>query len=363
MHFKVLYEYPSANDLRDWRAALAEAEYASHYTSPSFFREPYFIGRSPFAVLAYSGSEVQGIACGVVDGNEAVCGLMSRSQVCFRQGADVDAVGRVLADGMATLPQRLLTVYSGTASAGFLARRFRQRTYEGSQGTRMLRLGRTADEVFKGFSATVRNEVRRAIKIGVEVAHMDIESEFDQYYDIYVEWCQHKRIAPIEREVQRASYSLTTNRIVLVAKFEGRMVGVSTFRFCEPGVVEYTANVSRHEDRKLRPNGLLVWRGVEWACERGFSWFSMGGNHFFLSQFGGEVSPIFRYRLDRSLGRRHDVEEYVRERAGNRFRSLSPAWQSKIRRLLGKGEDVGEASREEEPKTASESKVAEAAKE
>jgi hypothetical protein len=46
-------------------------------------------------------------------------------------------------------------------------------------------------------------------------------------------------------EIQRAVFELGGNRLRLVARHNGRVIGVSTFRYRRPGIMEYTANVSR----------------------------------------------------------------------------------------------------------------------
>jgi hypothetical protein len=40
------------------------------------------------------------------------------------------------------------------------------------------------------------------------------------------------------------------------ARHDGRVVGVSTFRFRKPGIVEYAANVSRRKETRIRQNDL-----------------------------------------------------------------------------------------------------------
>jgi len=64
----------------------------------------------------------------------------------------------------------------------------------------------------------------------------------------------------------------------------------------------------------LRPNDLLHWRAIEWACAEGLTKYGLGATSLFLRKFGGEVVPTTRHRLDRTLFRRHTVGDWVADR-------------------------------------------------
>jgi len=86
-------------------------------------------------------------------------------------------------------------------------------------------------------------------------------------------------------------------------------------RFFPGGVMEYAANSSLESALHLRPNDLLHWRAIEWACGEGLTKYSLGGAHLFLRKFGGEVVPTTRHRLDRSAFRRYAIGDWIAERA------------------------------------------------
>jgi hypothetical protein len=87
---------------------------------------------------------------------------------------------------------------------------------------------------------------------------------------------------------------------------------------------------------KFKPNDLLQWRGIEWACRAGLRRHSLGGSHFFLKRFGGTVVPICRYRLDRTPLRYYDRGEALLDMARATLHTLPNHMQKKARRLLGK---------------------------
>jgi hypothetical protein len=96
---------------------------------------------------------------------------------------------------------------------------------------------------------------------------------------------------------------------------------------------ESAANCSLDEYLHLKPNDLLQWKGIEWACANGLRRHSLGGAHSFLLRFGGEVVPVVRYRKDRTLLRKHDLREMMEDTARKR---ISPVMRKKVLRALGK---------------------------
>jgi len=201
--------------------------------------------------------------------------------------------------------------------------------------TYLLDLSKGKDQLLRSCSETRRNKIRRAIKAGVDVAVMNLERDFAEYYDLYSDWCAFKNVARQSADIQRRAFQAKESRLVLVARHEGRIVGVSTFRFRRPGVVEYAANVSRREESKVRQNDLLLWRGVEWAVEQGdFRYFSTAGAHFFLAKFGGDLQLTYRYTLDRTVLRQRHAAEDIRRVARRAFEHLPSGVQRISRQLL-----------------------------
>jgi hypothetical protein len=98
----------------------------------------------------------------------------------------------------------------------------------------------------------------------------------------------------------------------------------------------------------LKPNDLLQWKGIEWASTQGLRRHSLGGAHPFLTRFGGTVIPVIRYRIDRTLLRKHDLREAVLRIARTKLSQMPPSVQEKVRRALGK--KVASAGRKDLPK-------------
>jgi hypothetical protein len=321
-----------------WNDCLDSTSFASHYTAPEFFEEKYFTGRNPFAVLAMRGEIVDGVVTGVRAGRDLICGAPGSPHICTRRDADLEQVGRALAAGLrahAAGTSEFISTHAWTQIPGLHAAGFRARSYVVPLCTILLDLSKGKDALFKQCSETRRNKIRRAIKAGVQVTEMDVAADFDDYYQLYQHWCEFKHLAIQPYETQRAVFASKGNRLVLVARHEGRMVGVSTFRYRAPGMVEYAANVSRREETRVRQNDLLLWRGIEWSAEQGrFSLFSTAGSHFFLQKFGGAVHGTYGYSLDRTLLRHRHAMDRVRVGLSQAYKKLPPKMRSAAKRLL-----------------------------
>lgn len=333
MEWEILHAFPAGAQEAAWRECLATADYPSHYTAPEFFREPYIAGRKPFAILARVGERVDGVLTGTWEGRRVVCGSFARPQVSCRRDADRDAVARAFAaalEGEEFADADVATVHAWVPMDALRACGFYRRVWDGDRCNVVLDLATPPELLFKGFSESRRRGIRRAIKMGVEVTPLDLERDFAAYYEIYAEWCATKAIRANSAGMQRAAFELGGNRLILAARYEGRIVGVSTFRYQRGGLVEYAANCSRRDDTECRPNDLLMWRAIEWASAGGFRLFSMGGAHLFLRKFGGVLHPTVAYMRDHTLLRSHAAREIANVASIRMWRALPP----RARRVL-----------------------------
>jgi hypothetical protein len=346
MEYLILAELPDSQTVTAWNACLDDSQFAAQYAAPEFFEEPYFRDRKPFAVLAKEGAQVYGVATGLLDERTITCGAPGSPHICVRRGADVEAVGRALGAGLrahASGSTEFIGAFSWIALPGLERQGFRVRSYGPPLSTILLDLSKGPEALFSECSETRRNKIRRAVKAGVEVGEMDLDRDFDSYYDLYSHWCAFKGVMRQPYDVQRLAFGSTANRLVLVARRDGRMIGVSTFRFRRPGIVEYAGNVSRREDTRVRPNDLLLWRAIEWAAKQGgFSFFSMAGAHFFLQKFGGRTYSTFRYSLDLTLLRRHHTLESVHSAVARVYQRLPEGARHTVNRLLGRAQESSE---------------------
>ena len=187
----------------------------------------------------------------------------------------------------------------------------------------MLDLSHGPDALFRKFSQNKRSNIKKSIRYGVSVEPATRRDEIAAYYAICVEWSARKALPPPgEEEFQRA-FALTNNRLLLLARHQGKIIAGVVIRFFPRGVMEYAANSSLERALHLRPNDLLHWRAIEWGCRAGMTKYSLGGAHLFLRKFGGEIVPITRHRLDRSAFQRFAIADWLANCA-ERTRPLVP---------------------------------------
>jgi len=197
-----------------------------------------------------------------------------------------------------------------------------------------------ADALFKQFPKDRRRNIRYAEKNGVVISEITTDQDIADAYAVHSAWRGTSRKVVHARKKTFEAYEkivrLKGNRLLLMARVEGKAVAINSFRFYPGGLFESSANSSLDEFIHLKPNDLLQWKGIEWACNHGLRRHSLGGSHPFLLRFGGTVIPILRYRLDRTFLHRHDLSDTVQGVGRRIVRNLPPFMEDSIRKLAGK---------------------------
>lgn len=314
----VLREFPQPGIEHIWRDFLDRVESPAHYNAPEFFLEPYWTDQKPFAILVLNSGRVRAAVTGLDLGSEVICGLKSRPQVCVETAVGSIDPSEVLGSALVKLfpSAKLITLYgwSWTPLPGLKRHGFRRLPLEGNI---VLDLRPGAEFLFEHFRKNRRRDIRLALRSGVEVSEVITTDDLKAYWQVYQGWHQTER-KEIRHDADLAKVGATVklrgSHRRLVAWYKGEPIAASGFRFYPTGLVEYSNNCSRDEYLDLCPNDLLLWKSIEWACERAYPTFSLGGVHAFLAKWGDFVVPIYRYRHDRTFG--HWVtlrEETVRE--------------------------------------------------
>lgn len=318
--FEIIHGQPAGLIETLWRACLAEADFPTHYTAPEYFCEPMRNGKDPFAVLSILGERITAIMTGIHYPDRVQSGLSNRPQIVFSRHADrARAMNNLIAGLLQEAGSaKLVDVFLWSEMAGLVDARFYQRPH---RGVVMLDLSLGPDVLFRQFSQTRRNHIRRAIKHGISVDFAKSRDDISAYYAVYVDWAA-RRYWPItrEEELQEDFFATRRNRQLLLARYKGEVIAGVVLRFFPGGVMEHAANHSLESALYLRPNDLLHWRAIEWAYAEGLTKYGLGGTDLFLRKFGGEIVPTTRHRLDRSLFRRYTIGD----RMTNRVEEVRP---------------------------------------
>jgi hypothetical protein len=312
--FCLLHRWPTAPIEAKWRACLANSEFPTHYTAPEYFLEPAFRSKKPFAILSVVGDEVSAVLSGFTDRGHVQSGLAVRPQIAFSRSADRRHALENLTAGLLEEAQsaELADLFVWSDISQFVDPRFRQRQCE---GVVMLDLTRGADALFRKFSENKRTNIKKAIKFGVTVDVARNRDEISAFYAIYVDWSHRKGLPVIGEDEFQDTFALTGNRRLWLARYDEQIVAGMVVRFFPGGIMEYAANSSLRHALRFRPNDLLHWRAIEWACAEGMTKYSLGGTHLFLRKFGGEVAPTTRHRLDLSVFRWQTFGDWITDQA------------------------------------------------
>jgi Acetyltransferase (GNAT) domain len=335
----ILHNYPTDQNVEArWREFLARADFPAHYVSPEYFREPFFRDKKPFVVLGRQGERVVAALSGIHEEQQLMCGLRSRPQICFDKTADLAVASDALVGGLRkeAAADQLITFYSWVPLNTLAKHGYRCRQEE---GVVMLDLTRGPDELFKQFADSRRRNIKKASKLGIEVFIAEKTDEFRAYYDIYAEWCRRKNIPRNSFEMLEEALRLPNRRLFL-ARYEGKILAGTIIRLYPGAMIEYAANSSLVEHQQLRPNDLLHWRVIEWACAEGYKSYSLGGAHLFLRRFGGSIVPVYRYRVDRTWLHRYELKEALGNAGRNMFDALPVGLKTRMRQALKRSEDV-----------------------
>lgn len=340
MNYKIFTEYPDKNWTRKWNEFLEKADFPTHYTTPNFFVDPFVRGGERFAVAALDGEKITGVLTGVDDGKSIVSGLFVRPQFCLSKSANRFETAKCLFEGLKEkggAGLQVIELFSWHPVAEFEKNGFQVREYGGEQGTILLDLSKGTDALFMDFSQTRRNELRKAIKQNlVQISEVENLDELAELYAIHRDWNERKGNSPDKFEDFELAWKQKDYRKIFIAKHEGKVIAGSYYRFCPGGVIEYAANNSLTEYQKLRPNDLLGWHSIRWACENGFPLYSMGGSHLFLRRFGGETVSTYRYKIDLTFLHIHNLKETVNDFGIKAYKSLPMPVRTKIKAVLGK---------------------------
>lgn len=338
--FAIIHGFPPPELERAWRAFLSRLEYPAHYDSPEFFIERHWVGMQHFAVLALNRGAVVGVLTGQHRRNEVLAGLRSRPQICVDPDDDANAALHSLAQGLLAEAgaKKLVTAYTWSSLPldAFESYGFRRLKLEGNV---VLDLTKGPQALFDELHASRRKGIRQAIRNGVEVSQADKPEDVETFHQLHLKWHETPRktilSAVIPREVFEHRFRHPENSRFFFARHSGKVIAAIGLRFCPGGLVEFSEHSSLDEFLHLKPNDLLQWKCIEWACSAGFRLCSLGGRHTFHKRFGGTVVPVIRYCCDRTWFHHHDLYEAAMARARQRFHKLPPPAQSVFRRILG----------------------------
>lgn len=175
-----------------------------------------------------------------------------------------------------------------------------------SRGTHMLDLRPGEEQLWNAaLNSGCRRAVRKATAAGVTIAEGDLTTHLDQYFAMAVDvFAKSKRPPVLGRDDYTALAEVARSGgpvKVMFAWHEGRLVAGGIFPYDEQAIY-YLDGVSDPGGLQVRPNNLLHWEVIRWACARGLVRYDMIGAGIesinrFKRGFGAvQVSYTYAYR-------------------------------------------------------------------
>lgn len=156
--------------------------------------------------------------------------------------------------------------------------------------------------VFRGYSETIRNQVRRSRRAQVLVRDARDETDIDAYYHIHLRLARERgylSIYPCNLLVVLAGMRDAAR--FLVAEYENRIIGGGLF-FRDGDSILYWHGASDRDYSRVFPSCAVLDEAIHWACEEGASSFNFGGSggiqtlERFKSFWGAR--PEFNWRFE-----------------------------------------------------------------
>lgn len=148
-------------------------------------------------------------------------------------------------------------------------------------------------------NSACRRAVRKAQSSKVVVEEVDLETFVPRYYEmaasVFAKWNREPPLSRADYErlarVQKESGCVK----VFAARLEGEIVAAGVFPYGD-GAVYYLDGVSDPAGQNARPNNLLHWEVIQWACREGLERYDMVGAGIsgvarFKETFGPELVP------------------------------------------------------------------------
>jgi FemAB-related protein (PEP-CTERM system-associated) len=163
------------------------------------------------------------------------------------------------------------------------------------------------EQLWKGFSAKVRNQVRKAEKSGLEAITGGAEC-VQSFYGVYSKNMKDLGSPSHSKGIFEAVLqAFGTDANLHIVRLHDRVVGAG-LTLANGSCLEIPWASSLREFNSLCVNHLLYWHILRQACTDGYRWFHFGrstlnsGTYQFKKQWGAEAEPLYWYQFDAGDG-------------------------------------------------------------
>ena len=130
----------------------------------------------------------------------------------------------------------------------------------------------------KKLKRTHKQNISTAENRGVSVKSGNQLEHIHQYYQLQLE-TRRRHGVPAQpwayfKEVALTLFSQGLGFVLLAFYEDNCIAGIVFLHWHNTVIAKYAA--SKEDSLQLRPNNLLFWKGIEWACEHGYTIFDFG---------------------------------------------------------------------------------------
>ena len=167
----------------------------------------------------------------------------------------------------------------------------------GSKVTFELDLAASADEMWRRFDAKLRNQIRKALKLGLTTSWSGLES-VAEFYEVFAANMRDLGSPVHSRRFfeEMLGEFPDSVRLVLVRRGSQVIGGGVCLAFRDTLAVPWAASL--RAQRALCPNNLLYWEVIRWGCDKGYRRLDYGrsspgsGTYRFKKQWGATAHPL-----------------------------------------------------------------------
>jgi len=172
--------------------------------------------------------------------------------------------------------------------------------------TMVLRLDKGEDFIWNNIlQANVRNKIRQAIKAGLTFDYGI--KYFDDFYRVLS--INHRDLGtPLHNKLffRKVLEEFDNTSGIMVVKHNGEVIaGMLSITFKNVFSEPWASSLKKYNH--LRPNNILYWEAIKYACRNGFEYFDFGrstincGTYNFKKQWGSEPIPLnYQYFLNKA---------------------------------------------------------------
>lgn len=198
--------------------------------------------------------------------------------------------------------------------------------------TIVLDLSRGVDELRAGLRRSLKTQLNRGSRLGVEVRRATDADSFNTFVRQHNEMARRRGLAGIPPRIagNLRDHCVREDGLVqlFVASCEGgQIAGICLLSGGNRVIYEWGVSSEATAHRHIPLTHLLHWRAVQWAAHAGYRYYDFGG----YWEERGDADPINRFKTGFSKEKQHFVPEHV-------FRvrpMLARTWQTAARLRAG----------------------------